>query len=397
MRPLVLLCVLAPFALAQEGPPDTLVVRITAEPTSGPFGGVEYGLRPGDPSERLGGVPDTLADLEHYEWAVTDSSGADAVASFVIGRDARFRHVLVADSDNDERLDDETPLVLPHYRLGPTRERAGREVPAVRVEIERGDGDRRWTEAAGLAINPYVNGPDGAPYERGGRPYYFAGARRHGWGLTPAGDTVYVAPDWWRGPLVGERMSVRFSGMGPDEEPYAVGDVAPLGGRAVRIGPGRGDEVWLVEAPDGVPEIGLRVGQRAPDFRARTEAGDSLRLADLRGRFVLLDFWGTWCGPCRMQTPALREAAAAYGDRLVVLGVADDDPAAVAAYVEEEGLGWAQVVEGRDRPKPVHDLYAVRQWPTTFLLDPDGRIVAKSLYADMAEQLAEHVGPPDGE
>lgn len=394
---LSLLALLFAVPVAAQAP-DTLLVPLTHEVGVGPFGEISFGLRPEPELEALIGVPDSLDDVMAHAWAISDTTGADAVASFVVGRDGRRNHVVLVDTDNDERLDDETPLVLRPYWLAPNRERAGKALVGIPAEVEVGP-ERRAVRAT-LEINPYINNANGEPWLRGdGETYYFLAANRHAWGLAPSGDSVYVMPSSPRSTLASPwGLRVRVAGMAEDEEDYGLDDIVALGDRAYRVlgVADDGSAVRLVEAPEGVPEVGLRVGRIAPDFAARTAAGDSLRLGDLRGRYVLLDFWGTWCTPCRWQTPTLREMAAAYDpERLLLVGIADDDPEAVAAYVAEEGLTWPQIVEGRERPKPVHEAYAIHQWPSTFLVDPEGRIVAKQLYADMAETLAEHVGPPD--
>lgn len=124
-------------------------------------------------------------------------------------------------------------------------------------------------------------------------------------------------------------------------------------------------------APAGDP--GPTLGRPAPAYGAVTLAGDSLSLGDLRGRVVLLNFWATWCAPCRHETPFLQQL---YEERspggLEIVGVsmdtrdADDD---VADFVREYGVTYPILVDPQMRGM---DVYRVLGLPATFLVDRDG-------------------------
>lgn len=139
---------------------------------------------------------------------------------------------------------------------------------------------------------------------------------------------------------------------------------------------------------------GPRVGEPAPTFEAVTVSRDTVRLGELRGRHVLLEFWGTWCGPCVAYAPRLAALHARYPrDRFEIVGVALDGAEAVRQFTEARGLGWPQIVEPNRNGRPVVDLYGVRAYPTTFLIDPDGVVVYRDsgygggLEAALAEAL----------
>lgn len=115
----------------------------------------------------------------------------------------------------------------------------------------------------------------------------------------------------------------------------------------------------------------------APDFALQTLDGGTVRLSDLRGDVVLVDFWATWCPPCRKALPHLQELHEELGDSgLKVVGIATDQQGAkvVAPFVEENGLTFTVVLTDG---KVDRDFGGIRGIPTTFVIDPQGRIVGK--------------------
>lgn len=129
----------------------------------------------------------------------------------------------------------------------------------------------------------------------------------------------------------------------------------------------------LAAAPDKVT-----VDQAAPDFVSQTPDGKSVRLSDLKGSMVALNFWATWCGPCRVEMPELDDAAKRYSDsHLVILGVnAGEDAAQVQNYVQQLGLSFQTVL---DQNGTIIDQYDVRAFPTTIWIDAKGVVRAKHL------------------
>jgi peroxiredoxin len=129
----------------------------------------------------------------------------------------------------------------------------------------------------------------------------------------------------------------------------------------------------LAPAPDTVS-----VDKAAPDFAAQTPDGKMVRLSDLRGSIVALNFWATWCGPCRVEMPELDDAARRYSkDKLVILGVdAGEDVAQVQNYFKQLNLGFQTVL---DPNGTVVDLYEIKAFPTTIWIDAKGVVRAKHL------------------
>jgi peroxiredoxin len=115
----------------------------------------------------------------------------------------------------------------------------------------------------------------------------------------------------------------------------------------------------------------------APDFALKDANGTTVRLSDYRGKVVLLNFWATWCGPCKLEIPWFMEFEQEFKDRgFAVLGVSMDDDGwdAVKPYIAQRKVNY-RIVLGNDA---VADQYeGVEALPTTFLIDREGRIAAK--------------------
>jgi beta-lactamase regulating signal transducer with metallopeptidase domain/thiol-disulfide isomerase/thioredoxin/protocatechuate 3,4-dioxygenase beta subunit len=131
----------------------------------------------------------------------------------------------------------------------------------------------------------------------------------------------------------------------------------------------------------------LKAGDIAPDFTVPRIAGkgrgDTLKLGDYRGKLILLDFWATWCGPCRAEMPAIKDIQNTFGGdtRFQMISLSLDDKAESAlTYIKENGLIWTHGFTGNSLGgASASNAYRVRSIPATFLIGPDGLILAKDL------------------
>jgi peroxiredoxin len=134
--------------------------------------------------------------------------------------------------------------------------------------------------------------------------------------------------------------------------------------------------VDLPDNPQGLP-VAPEVGALAPDFALQTPEGETLTLSDFRGQPVLVNYWATWCGPCRVEMPAIQAAYEAHkDDGFVVLAVnhtSTDSVPNIIEFREELDLKFPILVdEGSD----VNKAYAVRAYPSSFFVDENGLIQA---------------------
>ena len=118
-------------------------------------------------------------------------------------------------------------------------------------------------------------------------------------------------------------------------------------------------------------------GEKAPDFELSTLDGELIKLSDYVGKIVLLDFWATWCGPCRMAIPELVELQNEYGDDLVIIGISLDQPYTqqnLLPFIQNYGINYPIVLGTLE----VVEAYGnIRGIPTSFIINQEGVIVNK--------------------
>ena len=148
--------------------------------------------------------------------------------------------------------------------------------------------------------------------------------------------------------------------------------------RAITLRP---DEVLSGKEVKNSPEI----GSAAPDFELQTLDGEKMNLSSLLGHTVLINFWATWCGPCRTEMPAIESRFEAYQDQMTILAVNFDEPEDdVQSFAKELNLTFPILL---DPGAKVQDLYRVRGYPTTFLVDSQGIIQVMHIGVMSEKQL----------
>jgi thiol-disulfide isomerase/thioredoxin len=139
-------------------------------------------------------------------------------------------------------------------------------------------------------------------------------------------------------------------------------------------------------------EASLMIGGVAPEIKMNNPDGKSLALSSLKGKVVLIDFWASWCGPCRRENPNVVKLYEKYKDQgFEIFGVSlDNDAARWKGAIQSDGLTWMHVSDLLGWQNKAAKQYQVHSIPATFLLDKQGKIIAKGLRgADLEAAVAE--------
>lgn len=147
--------------------------------------------------------------------------------------------------------------------------------------------------------------------------------------------------------------------------------------------------VALVQALEAEQEEalpGLKAGTKAPDFSLQTLDGENVKLSDYEGKKVVLNFWATWCKPCREEMPDLQTIYSENNEEIVILAVNMDAHNDVKGFTDSYAVTFPVLLDVEDK---VSKIYRVISLPTTYFIDEKGDIAQKHLGQITYEQLEE--------
>lgn len=139
----------------------------------------------------------------------------------------------------------------------------------------------------------------------------------------------------------------------------------------------------------------IKAGEKAPAFSVPSPQGKMISLKDFKGKYLVIDFWASWCGDCRREAPELVELYKQYGGKnCEFLGISfDTEKDAWLSYVEKAGMKWPQASElTKWKETKVNDAYKLDWIPTFYLVDPKGKVVGGYFTAaDLAKAMKANV------
>ncbi|MBB6447389.1 redoxin domain-containing protein [Bacillus benzoevorans] len=140
------------------------------------------------------------------------------------------------------------------------------------------------------------------------------------------------------------------------------------------------------EKPDNLP--GLRIGVKAPDFELENLSGEKVKLSDYRGKKVILNFWATWCPPCKEEMPAMEKFYQKAGDDVEILAVNIDPQYNVQEFIDKMGITFPILLDKNDK---VNSAYLIMTIPTTYFINEDGLITNKYLTSMTEDIMKEYI------
>ena len=139
----------------------------------------------------------------------------------------------------------------------------------------------------------------------------------------------------------------------------------------------------------------INIGGTFVDFSQQDTAGKMVKLSDFKGKFVLLEFWAAWCGPCRKENPELVKTYNAYKEKgFEILGVSlDDQSEAWKQAINKDGLTWTNVCDLRGDKNKAALIYGISAVPDNFLINPQGVIIARNLRGEQLRNKLKELLP----
>lgn len=138
----------------------------------------------------------------------------------------------------------------------------------------------------------------------------------------------------------------------------------------------------------------LKQGVAAPDFTLKTADGKTFSMSSLRGKYIVLDFWATWCPDCRKDVPEMKRLHQAYAsDKVAFVGVSfDTDATAWRTFVTQNDMNWTHVSELKKmKETAIAKTYGVKWIPSVYIIDPDGKVLLGTVMIEKVGKTLESI------
>ncbi len=313
----------------------------------------------------------------------------------LIGTNQNGRRVIIPDANNDQDFSNDKVFEYDYPLEIEEQLEAEKSLPSVEVNVQLFVNNEIIDHKVGLVLSPYETRNRltyNVENETEKNYHLFASIPMHKQGLLRLNDKTYKVhvTNETAGVLFNERNTQIF--IVPDtivpskrsgDIPSAPGDIISLDGSDYKIAgiTPLGETIRLEYLGENQRPVGITEEYFVPKFNAITLERDVFRLDDFPDKYILLDFWGTWCNPCIRLIPELKKLNAEFKNtNFQLVGIAyDRDIDMVSNFVEENEMDWVHLfVDQNQRERgSVVDVFKVTTFPTKILIDPSGKIIAR--------------------
>lgn len=312
-----------------------------------------------------------------------------------IGQNDDSTIVCYVDTNNDNQLNDEEPLFFNVYKSSEEEKDAMNKLKPVKVKCENYNGTLISNSYIPLLLNPYkgslVLSGDWSKQE-----YLAVSVYEYRTGFIKKGNNKFqIALNNRSISIDYNNQNVKFiyseisdsivNEVNADEIEYELADIINIEGNDYKIDSidFYGEKLFITNLGINENPTGLRIGNSAPHLKGLDINNQYFHLTDLKGKYVLIDFWGTWCAPCISEIPYFQKIKMNFPEnKLQIVSVAvDEEKGKVTKFIKEKELDWIHLFQPfDDKSKTTYtNQYKVNSFPTTLLIDMNGKILYKNL------------------
>lgn len=348
---------------------------------------------------------DKIADYYKIDTTKLSNSQVDCEVLFLIGTKSDKR-IIIIDTDNDEDFGNEEIL---EYEYPLTKERQKEienTLPIVSVQYNYFENKKLLAKVTKIKPSPYKGSLEitfNTDNETEKKYYLFASFPEYKKGhidLKGLDYDIFVSNRFSRVNYAGERLSVFITPQSdslPSELkgdiPYEIGDVFNVKGHDYLIDSvtNWGDKIFIKYVGENTKPVGITEGYYMPKFEAKHLDNSVFELKQHHDKYILLDFWGTWCNPCIKLIPELKKINSEYSnDKFILVSVAyDSDPKKVADFISRENMDWEHIFvsQNQENKNSLIEKLKISSYPSTILIDPDGKIIARNKTMNELEEI----------
>jgi len=353
--------------------------------------------------------------LNHFKIDTNKLSNSyiDCEVLFLIGTE-KDKRIIIIDSDNDEDFGDELILEYEYPLTNEKQKEIENSLPIVSIQYEYFENNQIMTKNVRIKPTPY-KGSLGLSFNTDNqiekKYFLFASFPEYKNGnivLNGIDYEIFVSNGFSCVNYPTEKISVFITPKSDSLAselvgviPYVIGDVFNVNGQDYLIDSvsNWGDEIFIKYVGENTNPVGITEGYYMPKFEAKHLDNSIFELKQHPNKYILLDFWGTWCNPCIKLIPELKKINSDFPhDKFVLVSIAfDSDPKKVVDFISKENMNWEHIFvsQNQENKNSLIEKLKISSFPTTILIGPDGKIVARNVDIEkLRELLAEKINAP---